>query len=98
MPGAGSDTLVLSGVVPGNHVVRVDLSSSTDQVVSIGGVADALTQINFENLTAPGTRQFRDGHRRAPAPIASSARNGNDFINGGAGNDAMTGGLGKRPR
>ena len=37
--GADTDTLVLSGVVPGDHVVVVDLSSSTDQVVSIGGVA-----------------------------------------------------------
>ena len=36
--GADTDTLVLSGVVPGDHVVVVDLSSSTDQVVSIGGV------------------------------------------------------------
>ena len=62
--GAGSDTLVLSGVVPGNHVVRVDLSSSTDQVVSIGGVADALTQINFENLTARGSAVPVDGHRQ----------------------------------
>ncbi len=40
--GTGTDTLVLSGVVPGNHVVRVNLASTTDQVVSIGGVADAL--------------------------------------------------------
>ena len=39
MPGRDTDTLVLSGVVPGDHVVVVDLSSSTDQVVSIGGVA-----------------------------------------------------------
>ena len=39
---------------------RVDLSSSTDQVVSIGGVADAPTQINFENLNAAGARQFRE--------------------------------------
>ncbi|MGH7183292.1 MAG: calcium-binding protein, partial [Nitrospiraceae bacterium] len=52
--GADIDTLVLSGVVPGDHVVVVDLSSSTDQVVSIGGVADALVQINIENLTASG--------------------------------------------
>ncbi len=37
--GADTDTLVLSGVVPGNHVVEVNLASATDQVVSIGGVA-----------------------------------------------------------
>jgi Ca2+-binding RTX toxin-like protein len=35
--GADNDTLLLSGVVPGDHVVVVDLSSATDQVISIGG-------------------------------------------------------------
>ena len=48
--GNGTDTLLLSGVVPGDHMAVVDLSSTTDQVVSIGGVADAFPQINFENL------------------------------------------------
>ena len=35
--GADNDTLVLREVVPGNHVAVVDLSSPTDQMVSIGG-------------------------------------------------------------
>jgi Ca2+-binding RTX toxin-like protein len=91
--GADTDTLVLSGVVPGDHVVVVDLSSSTDQVVSIGGVADALTQINVENLTASGlgssvTVTGSDGDNSI---IGAS---GNDSINGGAGNDTLTGGVG----
>ena len=91
--GADTDTLVLSGVVPGDHVVVVDLSSSTDQVVSIGGVADALTQINVENLTASGlgssvTVTGSDGDN---VIIGAS---GNDSIDGGAGNDTLTGGVG----
>ena len=91
--GADIDTLVLSGVVPGDHVVVVDLSSSTDQVVSIGGACDALTQIDFENLTATGlgssvTVTGSDGDN------SINGSNGNDSITGGAGNDTLTGGLG----
>jgi Ca2+-binding RTX toxin-like protein len=92
--GDGTDTLVLSGVVPGNHVVVVDLSSSTDQVVLIGGVLDdTLTQVNFENLTATGlgssvTVTGSDGDNSI---IGAS---GNDSITGGAGNDTLTGGAG----
>ena len=91
--GDDTDTLVLSGVVPGDHVVVVDLSSSTDQVVSIGGVSDALAQINVENLTASGlgssvTVTGSDGDN---VIIGSS---GNDSIDGGAGNDTIIGGLG----
>ena len=55
--GLGNDTLVLSGFVfgGGSGEVVVDLSSLTDQVVSIDGVSDApLKQINFENLDASG--------------------------------------------
>jgi Ca2+-binding RTX toxin-like protein len=98
--GDDTDTLVLSGLVPGNHVVVVDLSSSTDQVVSIGGVPDALTQINVENLTASGIGSSvnvtgSDGDNI----IIGSNRNdsidggaGNDTLNGGAGNDTLDGG------
>jgi Ca2+-binding RTX toxin-like protein len=92
--GADTDTLVLSGVVPGDHVVVVDLSSSTDQVVSIGGVLDdTLTQVNFENLTASGlgssvTVTGSDGDN---VIIGSS---GNDSIDGGASNDTLRGGAG----
>ena len=92
--GADTDTLVLSGVVPGDHVVVVDLSSPTDQVVSIGGTLDdTLAQINFENLTATGlgssvTVTGSDGDNSI---IGAS---GNDSITGGAGNDTITGGAG----
>ena len=89
--GADTDTLVLSGVVPGDHEVVVDLSSSTDQVVSIGGVADALTQINVENLTATGlgSSVTVTGSNGDNVIIGSS---GNDSIDGGAGNDTLNGG------
>jgi trimeric autotransporter adhesin len=89
--GDDTDTLVLSGVVPGNHMVVVDLSSATDQVVSIGGVLDdTLAQINFENLNASGigssvTVTGSDGDNS----IIGS--NGNDSIDGGAGNDTLSG-------
>ena len=91
--GDGTDTLVLIGLVRDNHVVVVDLSSPTDQVVSIGGVADALTQINFEHLSAAGigSSVTVTGSAGANSLIGSI---GNDSIDGGAGNDAMSGGLG----
>ena len=92
--GDGNDTLVLSGVVPGNHVVVVDLSSSTDQVVSIGGVLDdTLAQVNVENLSALGLGSSvnvtgSDGDNNI------IGTNGNDSITGGDGNDSITGGAG----
>ena len=52
--GGGTDTLVLVGNVGGTDEVIVNLSSSTDQVVSIGGVADLLVQKNFEKIDATG--------------------------------------------
>jgi Ca2+-binding RTX toxin-like protein len=91
--GADTDTLVLSGVVPGNHVVVVDLSA-TDQVVSIGGTPDnTLIQKNFENLNASGIGSSVNvtGSAGDNSIIGS---NGNDSINGGAGNDILNGGVG----
>jgi Ca2+-binding RTX toxin-like protein len=90
--GDGADTLVLSGVVPGNHEVVVDLSKA-DQVVSIGGVTDALTQTNFEKLDASGIGSSlkATGSAGDDAIIGSK---GDDIINGGAGNDDLRGGLG----
>jgi Ca2+-binding RTX toxin-like protein len=89
--GDDTDTLVLSGVVPGDHVVVVDLSSSTDQVVSIGGVADAPTQINFENLTASGIGSSVDVTGSDGGNIIIGS-NGNDSIDGGDGDDVLKGG------
>ena len=96
--GAGNDTLVLSGVVPGNHVVRVNLASTTDQVVSIGGVADALvqhglTQTGFENLDASGIGSAVNVTGSAGNNIIKGS-NGDDWMTGGAGDDTLIGGLG----
>jgi len=88
--GDGNDTLILKGVVPGDGVVVVDLSSSTDQVVSIGGLADALTQTNFENLNASGIGSSVNVTGSAGDNIIIGSK-GNDHIDGGAGNDRMTG-------
>ncbi len=91
--GEGNDTLILKGVVPGDGVVVVDLSSATDQVVSIGGLADALTQMNFENLNASGIGSSVNVTGSAGDNIIIGSK-GNDHIDGGAGNDRMTGGAG----
>ncbi|MGA6829211.1 beta strand repeat-containing protein, partial [Nitrospira sp. NS4] len=91
--GADSDTLVLSGIVPGNHIVEVDLSSTTDQVVSIGGAPDALAQISFENLDASGIGSFVTVIGSAGDNVIIGST-GTDSLNGGAGNDTLNGGLG----
>ena len=100
--GTGIDTLVLTGTVGGTGVLIADLSSTTDQVVSIGGVADARVQKNFENLDASGLGSsiYATGTSGADV-ITGSAGNdtlsggaGNDTIFGGAGNDSLTGGSG----
>ncbi|MBH0204149.1 MAG: calcium-binding protein, partial [Nitrospira sp.] len=91
--GADSDTLVLSGIVPGNHEVVVDLSSGTDQVVAIGGSVDTLTQINFENLNASGIGSFVTA-TGSDADNIIVGSNGNDMITGGAGKDTLIGGTG----
>ena len=87
--GIGNDTLLLSG---GGNVV-VDLSSTSDQVVLIGGATDGLSQINFENLDASelGGSVNATGSDGVNIIIGSS---GNDIINGGAGNDTLDGGAG----
>ena len=100
--GAGTDTLVLSGAVGGTGVMVVDLSSTTDQVVSIGGVADALIQKNFERLDASGLGSSVNATGSSGTDIMTgSAGNdtlsggaGNDLLDGGAGSDALTGGTG----
>lgn len=99
--GSGDDTLLLSGVAPGDGVVVVDLSAA-DQVVSIGGVADALMQQGFENLDASGLGSSVDatGSNAANTIVGSNgddtinAGDGDDTISGGAGNDTLMGGGG----
>jgi trimeric autotransporter adhesin len=91
---AGTDTLLLSGVVGGNGVVVVDLSLA-DQVVSIAGdpARDTLTQTGFENLDASGLGSSVNATGSAGANIIIGS-NGADTINGGAGNDTLDGGAG----
>ncbi len=90
--GADTDTLKLTGVVPGNGIVHVNLGF-VDQVVSIGGVADALVQKGFENLDASGLGSsllaFGDDN---PNVIIGSS--GDDTIRGNLGTDTITGGAG----
>jgi len=91
--GGGTDTLFLSGVVPGDHMVVVDLSSTADQVVSIGGDPDALIQKNFENVDVRGLGSSANVTGNAGDNIIIGSH-GNDSIDGGAGNDRLLGGAG----
>jgi trimeric autotransporter adhesin len=88
--GGGLDTLRLQGIAPGNQGVVIDLSSLTDQVVSIGGVGDTRTQTNFEHLEAAGLGGFVTVTGSAEDNTIYGSK-GNDNIDGGAGNDQMTG-------
>ncbi len=75
--GAGNDTLVLSGFVfsgVGSGEVVVDLSSLTDQVVSIDGATDASTQKNFENVDASGLALSN--------PVVVTGSDGDNIITG----------------
>lgn len=90
--GTGVDTLILSGVVSGNQEVVVDLSQA-DQVVSIGGTLDGLSQANLENLTAAGLGGVVTVTGSAEDNVLIGSR-GNDIISGAAGDDTLAGGLG----
>lgn len=93
--GDGTDTLVLSGVVPGTHEVVVDLSSTTDQITSIGGPpnSESLAQINFENLNAAGIGSFVTVTGSDGGNVIIGSK-GNDTLMGGSGSDTLNGGLG----
>ena len=90
--GADNDTLALNGVVPGTGVVVVNLALA-DQVVSIGGVADALVQQNFENLDASGLGSSVNATGSA-GDNSITGSSGNDILSGGGGNDTFKGGAG----
>jgi len=83
--GGGTDTLFLSGVVPGNHMVVVDLGAA-DQVVSIGGEADTLKQKNFENIDVSGLGSSANVTGNAGDNIIIGSH-GDDTLLGGAGDD-----------
>ena len=92
--GAGTDTLVLSGVVPGNHVVRVNLGAG-DQVVSIGGTPDdTRVQQGFENLDASGIGSAVNVTTGGGGNNSIIGSKGDDWLVGGAGDDTLNGGLG----
>jgi len=88
------DTLNLNGTGTGNTII--DLSSATDQITTINGVANAATQIGFEHVSAAGTSvaggTFTIVGSSGINVITGAA--GNDTIDGGAGNDTITGGGG----
>lgn len=88
------DTLNLNGTATGNTVI--DLSSTTDQITTINGVANAATQTGFEHVSAAGASvaggTFTIVGSSGINVITGAA--GNDTIDGGAGADTITGGGG----
>jgi len=85
------DTLVLNG--RSTALTEIDLSSITDQIVSINGVANAATQIGFEHVNASGSTVVGGTY----SIVGSSGINvitgdsGADTIDGAGGNDTITG-------
>lgn len=97
------DTLVLNG--RSTALTEIDLSSATDQIVTINGVANAATQVGFEHVDASGSTVVGGTY----SIVGSSGINvitgdsgadtidgagGNDTITGNGGDDVLTGGSG----
>jgi hypothetical protein len=88
------DKVIVKGLLTGSTVF--DLSSTTDQITTVNGTANAATQVGFENLDASsvsvagGTLSITGSTGRNNIVGASS----NDLIDGGAGNDDISGGDG----
>jgi Ca2+-binding RTX toxin-like protein len=99
------DLLSLGGTMTGDTVV--DLSSTTDQISSISGVANAAVQKGFESVDASnaamvGTVKFTITGSTGINHITGdsgadviSAGDGADIITGKGGADVMTGGAGR---
>jgi Ca2+-binding RTX toxin-like protein len=91
--GAGNDTLSLVGSPAGTVVI--DLTNATDQLVSINGVAEASTQVGFENVDASamgGSSAITVTAAATGSQIIGGA--GADILNGGGGDDTLDGGSG----
>ena len=93
--GTGTDTLALVGVVDGDGVVVVNLSSLTDQVTSasVRSIPTSLVQKNFENLDASGLGSSVHATGNAAANLLIGS-DGADQLTGNAGNDQLNGGAG----
>jgi len=98
-----NDTLDINiAVVLGG--INVDLSSATDQISTVNGMAETTAQTNFESVDLAGyTGGFGaqvTGSKVANTIVGSDAVDqidggaGNDNINGGDGADTITGGAG----
>jgi hypothetical protein len=92
--GSGSDTLdVNKAAILGG--LNIDLSNTTDQVISFNGSSSSGTALGFENVLADGyTGSF--GAQLSGSSVANTltgTANG-DVISGAAGGDTITGGDG----
>lgn len=88
------DTLVLNGSSTGATVI--ELATTTDQIVTINGVANAATQVGFEHVNASGVSAAGGTFNISAGTGINviTGGGGNDTIDGGAGNDTITGGGG----
>jgi len=90
--GVKGDNLVMYGSMTGDTVI--DLSSTTDQVTSLSGVANSAVQKGFEsfdgsNASMVSTAKFTVTGSSGINHITGDS--GADVIDGGAGNDYITG-------
>lgn len=88
------DTLVLNGTASG--VTIIDLSSTTDQITSVNGVANAAVQLGFEHVNASGSTVVGGTYSITGSSVINviTGDSGADTIDGGAGADTITGGGG----
>ena len=85
------DTLKLNGTSTG--VTVIDLSSTTDQITMINGVANAATQIGFEHVDATASTVAGGTYSITGSSVINviTGDSGADTIDGGAGADTITG-------
>ena len=87
--GAGSDTLDINftAILGG---IGVDLSSTTDQVTTFNGAANAATQTGFLNVDLSGYSGYGAEVTANASGSTITGTGSADVINGGAGGDTYT--------
>jgi hypothetical protein len=92
--GSGTDTLDINkAAILGG--LNIDLSNTTDQIVSFNGSATSGTVLGFENALADGYTGSFGAQLTGSSGANTLTGTGNaDVLSGGAGNDTLTGGAG----
>jgi Ca2+-binding RTX toxin-like protein len=92
--GSGTDTLDINkAAILGG--LNIDLTNTTDQIVSFNGSATSGTVLGFENALADGYTGSFGAQLTGSSGANTLTGTGNaDVLSGGAGNDTLTGGAG----